>query len=482
MDISASYIEFHNEEVSPSLRRCAITCKGHASTARQPVHLTFVIDTSDSMNDSILSSQAAFSKLQQVKKSIEFLLPLLTPSDYVSMISFGDVSSIHLQQTVMNDEGKKQVQHILRDLRTDGCTNMSAGLLDVQEVLENSSLSMKQGVLLLTDGHANMGISTTNGLESIVTQMTGTNQSLTLTTIGYGKDHNAELLRSMAVVGSGSYNVVYTLEGIATTFGEVLGGLTTVVAQNVTIQLPYGSEVYSGYAKQMNGSHVSVKVGDVYAENEIIVLCDIPASTIIVKGVRMDTLDRLNISVAPTDSSETTPQNVQLAYYRHKVSQFLHKASEEGTPSNTLKQQVRTLLQEMRGLSYSSEVLVQMMIDDLEQILATRRVDPVSMIQHGAYLSLGRGLRSQNPPPSGEEDPHMNSIFSPAFRAMNQSGNIPPIPNEYTGVSEDEQTPLHTPQPQTPPRQNFQSALSPFSNRTQSRNTHIMRTASLQND
>ncbi len=282
MDVSASYIDFHGEEVRSTLRRCAITCKGHASTTRQPVHLIFVIDTSDSMNDSILSSQAGFSKLQQVKKSIEFLLPLLTNTDFVSMISFGDTSSIHLERTVMNEDGKKRVQGILRDLRTDGCTNMSAGLLDVQEVIQPTSI--KQGVLLLTDGHANMGVSTTSGLESIVNQMTNLNPSLTLTTIGYGKDHNAELLRSMAVVGSGSYNVVYNLEGIATTFGEVLGGLTTVVAQNVTIQLPYGSEVYSGYAKQMSGSHVTVKVGDIYAENEIVVLCDIPDGPIVVKG------------------------------------------------------------------------------------------------------------------------------------------------------------------------------------------------------
>ena len=166
MDVSASYIDFHSEELRSSLRRCAIVCKGHASTARQPVHLIFVIDTSDSMNDSILSSQAGFSKLQQVKKSIEFLLPLLTPTDFVSMISFGDVSTTHLQCVAMDDEGKKQVQLVLRDLRTDGCTNMSAGLLDVQEL---ANLSMKQGVLLLTDGHANMGVSTTSGLESIVT-------------------------------------------------------------------------------------------------------------------------------------------------------------------------------------------------------------------------------------------------------------------------------------------------------------------------
>ncbi len=474
MDVSASYIDFHSDEVTSSLRRCAITCKGHASTARQPVHLIFVIDTSDSMNDSLLSSQAGFSKLQQVKKSIEFLLPLLTPTDHVSMISFGDTSSIHLERTVMNEDGKKRVQGILRDLRTDGCTNMSAGLLDVQEVIQTSTI--KQGVLLLTDGHANMGVSTSSGLESIVNQMTNLNPSLTLTTIGYGKDHNAELLRSMAVVGSGSYNVVYNLEGIATTFGEVLGGLTTVVAQNVTIQLPYGSEVYSGYAKQMSGSHVTVKVGDIYAENEIIVLCDIPDGPIVIKGVRMDTLDRIHVNVTPTEAPETTPQNIQLAYYRHKVSQLLRKASEEGTPTDTLKQQVRTLLQEMRELSYSGEVLVQMMIDDLEQILTTRRVDTVSMVQHGAYLSLGRGLRSQNPEPG--EDPHINSFFSPAFGPMNQSVYIPPIPNEYTGVSDGDAEEA-IPQ-RTPSRPNLSSVLSPFSNRTQSQNTHVMRTASQQ--
>ncbi len=195
----------------------------------------------------------------------------------------------------------------------------------------------------------------------------------------------------------------------------------------------------------------------------------------------MDTLDRIHVNVTPTEVAETTPQNIQLAYYRHKVSQYLRKASEEVTPTDTLKQQVRTLLQEMRELSYSGEVLVQMMIDDLEQILATRRVDTVSMVQHGAYLSLGRGLRSLNPEPhmGGEEDPHVNSFFSPQHRALNFSGHIPPIPTEYTGVSEDEGEEANRPQ-RTPSRPNLSSVLSPFSNRTQSQNTHVMRTASQQ--
>lgn len=463
MEASATYINFHNEG---AMQRCAITLKGATTTNRQAVHIIFLIDTSDSMNDGMMSRQAAaLSKLDQVKRSIEFLLPLLLPTDFVSVISFGDISTIHCQQVAMNEEGRQQIQKVVRELRTDGCTNMSAGLLQIQEILDEVRTSVKQGVLLLTDGHANVGACTVPALENITQQIVNRNPSLTLTTIGYGQDHNTELMRAMAVAGSGSYNVVYNLEGIATTFGEVLGGLTTVVAQNVTIQLPYGSSPLTGYAIQNTGTHVLVKVGDIYAENEIIVLCDIPNNTITVKGVNMESLERLHILVSPSEAPEETPQNIQIAYYRYKVSKLLSDIGSSHI-SDEMKQKARDLLTEL--IPYNTSVLVQMMIDDLEQIVE-QRANHIDMAQHAAYLSLGRGLRSENP----HEEIQPRSFFSPPFQPMNNSGNdIDPIlsqEDDFVGVNDS----VH----QTP-RRNFSAVQSPFSNRVQNSHTITMRTSS----
>ncbi len=477
MDAQATFINFHNESSSAMLRRIAITIKGAESTARQPVHIIFVIDTSDSMNDSG-SQTSEISKLEQVKKSIEFLLPLLTPSDFVSMISFGDTSSVQCQGVAVTDEGRSQIQTILRKLHTDGCTNMSAGLLDIHEVIEETNLeSMKQGVLLLTDGHANVGISNVAGLSSIVQQLMNRNPSLTFSTIGYGQDHNAELMRTMAVTGSGSYNVVYNLEGIATTFGDVLGGLTTVVAQNVSIQLPYGTVVHSGYMTSNTSSHVTVKVGDVYAENEIIILCDISSdNTILVKGVDMRSLERLNISPIIADAPDETPQNIQLAYYRYKVSGILNQAANEHMMTDSLKLETQNLLNELRSVSYASDVLVQMMIDDLEQLIRVRHVNTTNVAQHSAFLSLGRGLRSENP----DEDPFGPVLSArPAFMSPQQRPMTPPIltqEDNFTDLDErEEDTNVRT-----PGRRTFSDIASPFSNRVQHHNIARMRTSSQQ--
>jgi Mg-chelatase subunit ChlD len=473
MDVQATFINFHTENSSAMLRRAAISIKGASSISRQPVHIIFVIDTSDSMNDNG-SRVSEISKLDQVKKSIEFLLPLLTPSDFVSMISFGDDSTVLCEGVAVTDEGRSLIQTKLRRLRTDGCTNMSSGLLDIHEVPNLSTL--KQGVLLLTDGHANVGVTNVAGLESIVHQLVNHNPSLTLTTIGYGHDHNAELMRSMAVAGSGSYNVVYNLEGIATTFGDVLGGLTTVVAQNVNIQLPYGTIVHAGYTTTNTSSHVTVKVGDVYAENEIIVICDLASDhNVTVKGVDMRSLERVSVSPVLVDAPEETPQNIQLAYYRYQVSGVLNEAAEEHIMSDTLKQKAQELLDELRGVSFVTDVLVQMMIDDLEQLVRVRHVDTTNVAQHSAYLSLGRGLRSEIPQ---EEDPFgpvhsaRPHFMSPAFRP-----STPPLTqqDDFTGLDEQENV-----SPSTPVRRTFSSVQSPFSNRVQTRNIATMRTSSQQ--
>ncbi len=466
----------------------AVIIRGDAAPAgaRNPVHLIFTIDISDSMSDA--------SKLQSVKRSMEFVIPLLAPEDLVSVITFGEQSSVILNKVPATETDT--ILYKVKALRTDGCTNMSAGLMNINDCLADSPPTHKAGVLLLTDGHANRGVSGADGLKQIVQQLLTASPTLTLTTVGYGHDHNIDLLREMATVGAGSYNIVYNLENVATTFGEVLGGLTTVVAQNVVAQFPPGSVLRTGYAVQTNADGVlQVRIGDVYAENEIIILATLPegATDVQITGHNMRTFAVIaaRVPVLPAAAPPSIPKNVEQANFRYRVSTLLKEAVAPGADKAVAKSKAEALLAELKDLSYADEQLVQMMIDDMETLLESLETPTHTwgagpalaamtsqMAQHSAYLALGRGMRTASAPvppspPLGPLGGQHVQFFGSPMAAMPSGVSV-------AGDPDDEVSPL-APAPSARQRTaRVDPDASPFMNAPQRHLTSLMRTSSQQ--
>ena len=389
LQISPSTLKMNSTASFYSETEVAVLINGCQSDIRQSVHLIFVVDVSDSMMDG--------RKLASVKQSLQFIMPLLAPSDLVSLVTFGENSEILLNKIQAID--KDIVLHAISSLQTNGCTNLSAGLMNIRDCLENSPASFKNGVLLLTDGHANRGISDSRGLKNLVSSILADYPSLTLTTVGYGHDHNINLLKEISATGNGSYNIVYNLENVATTFGEVLGGLTSVVAQNVSIQFPAGTTFKTGYPVE----GTCVKIGDVYSENEIIVLATVPTNPqICVKGHDMRTFALINESLVPYPFMPSAlgpgiPRNVEKALFRYRVSELLKKATNSRSAAAEVRQEAEVLLAELKALSYTEEQLIQLLIDDMETLLIEERTTVAvtsAMAQHSQYLATGRGLRT----------------------------------------------------------------------------------------
>jgi Mg-chelatase subunit ChlD len=441
--------------------KLAVTIKGSQSTTRQAVHFIFLIDVSGSMEDRVNhstlptrnSNSGEFeflqegSRLDSVKRSLEFLLPLFTQNDMVTLIEFGDESNVLAKAIQMDTQGKEKFERITRNLKTKGCTNMSSALLKVTELFQEdpdfwASPGHKHGVLLLTDGHANRGVFTPDGLMSIVAKLMTENSKLSLTTVGYGQDHNAELLKQAATTGSGSYNIVNSLEDVATTFGEVFGGLTTVVAQNVTVVLPANLVPMTAYSTDRTDTNTTIRIGDIYAEQEVIVLVEsYTGGHIQIIGHDMSDISRFDISVIPESIDQAT-KPIEIAEFRYKVAELLK------TPN---KEVAETLLTQFRELSYVEDNIIQMMIEDCETVIEVleqggrNRNTEVEMAQHSAYYGLGRGLRCA---PSVSLTPPVDPVNPQDLSQSRRTARV-----DYTS--------------------------SPFSNQTQQRSIAVMRSRTM---
>jgi len=470
MNTSSFYTQIQDDASIP--RDGGIILKGQTRNTRQPVHMMLLVDTSGSMEME--------QKLPSVKKSIQLLLELLSPEDRLSLVTFADDSKTFLNRATPTPEEREAMLYRIQNLRADGSTNMSAGLLEVRGLVEPPSSGRKQGLILLTDGHANIGVHSEEGLLEILRRIQSESPGLSLTTVAYGTDHNSEILTNMAKAGGGAYNVVTNLEDVATVFGDILGGLISVSAQKVEIQLPPGAVPMTSYRTETDSAGMtSVYIGDLYADAEVSVLFKSSPSQgpIRIKGTDMTTLDIIDTVIQPVllQNISDIPVSLIMAEYRQKVVALL-LALRRG--SSTARQEAQTLLQQIQDDDrIRTHPLQPILVDDIQQTLRiTQRGghltqnETVEMAQHSAFLSMARGLRTTTS--------HVPPMPQPTTRLRRQMA-APTLSRASTGGS-----PAHSP-PQSPratpmPAPALGHMTSPFANRIQTQLASVMRTMSSQ--
>merc|ERR1719230_1946906 len=96
----------------------------------------------------------------------------------------------------------------------------------------------------------------------------------TINTFGFGANHNAQLMKALAENGRGMYAFIENTDQIADTFAECLGGLVSVVGQNLKVQVQALNNVQinrclvKGYPVKVDipGKKHTISVKDVQSE------------------------------------------------------------------------------------------------------------------------------------------------------------------------------------------------------------------------
>jgi uncharacterized protein YegL len=358
--------------------------KGYATEIKQPIHLCVLIDTSGSMEEN--------NKLNNVITSLTFLLDHMSSNDYLSVITFDITAKLKVINKKLTEEGKVEIKTIIASLVAGGGTNMS-------DALQKSSLTLmkdtnfKQCILLLTDGHANIGSINPDELIPLVTNSIS---YTSFTSIGYGTDHNTNLLKSIATEGGGSYNVVSSLEDTASVFGDILGGLQTCIAQNVLIEYPTSSELLTSYAIRNN----DVYIGDLQSESEVYVFSNKQPI-----GISGKNLDGSHFIAVPVFDSSNNEQIIT-AYKRQQVASLMSDIQKDITvvgisdeKKAIYREKIIILQGEIQGmLENEMKDLLLNQLNKCIDILDTSHLDLVNvtvlMSQNSTAIGTGRGMIS----------------------------------------------------------------------------------------
>lgn len=223
--------------ISKNYQLVKIGIKGREVKAenRKPANLAFVIDVSGSMDIE--------NRLGLVKKTLGLLIKELRSNDRVGIVTYGSQAQIVLNSTA----NKEAIEEAVNGLFSEGSTNAEAGLWKgYQLASQNFDPNAINRVILCTDGVANNGETSSQGLLQQIEKFK--NKGITLTACGFGMgNYNDVLIEQLATKGDGTYYYIDDLSEAKRVFVEQLTGTLQVIAKDVKIQVEFDKETVSRY-------------------------------------------------------------------------------------------------------------------------------------------------------------------------------------------------------------------------------------------
>ncbi len=200
------------------------------SVPRQAATLQIVLDRSGSMSG---------DRLEGAKTALIDLVDRLDPTDNLGVLAFDTDIQLVVPAGPLVD--KLAVKHALAAIHPGGSTDLSSGYLRGLQEAQRVAGPTGATLLLVSDGHANAGITDPVQLGQVATR--ARTQNIVTSTLGFGLGYDERLLAALARGGAG--NELFAEEAdtaVALIAGEV-DGLLTQVAQAASLRLTWTEHV-----------------------------------------------------------------------------------------------------------------------------------------------------------------------------------------------------------------------------------------------
>ncbi|MEO6652496.1 MAG: von Willebrand factor type A domain-containing protein [Ilumatobacteraceae bacterium] len=204
---------------------------------RGPAVLTFVVDTSGSMDRD--------DRLGLVKASLSILVDELDDDDTVAIVTYDDNSGVVLEPTRVRD--RDDILDAIDRLRPGGSTNLEAGLREGYALAGDAYRSDGiNRVVLASDGVANVGVTDPDQLARMIRD--DADRGINLVTVGFGMGNfNDVTMEQLADQGDGFYAYVDTEDEAERLFEDELTSTLLTIAKDAKIQVEFDPAVVRSY-------------------------------------------------------------------------------------------------------------------------------------------------------------------------------------------------------------------------------------------
>jgi Ca-activated chloride channel family protein len=248
-----------------------------ASAQRLGRTLMLLLDRSGSMSG---------DPLEGAKDAISRLIRRLAPQDCLGLVIFDDQAELVIPPMLMADHNVEALQRAVSNISSRGGTDLSAGyLLALRETKRSLAETGHTGatVLLVSDGHANGGITDPTRLRKLAAKaLTG---GITTSTLGLGLGYDEYLLQELTTGGNGNHSFAPDVDTAVQAITQTVTDLLDVSVLAATLRITPKDQHVDGIRIRQDiplwrepGALV-VNLGDMYAgeERKLLITLDVPA-------------------------------------------------------------------------------------------------------------------------------------------------------------------------------------------------------------
>ena len=239
--------------------------------ARPPATLQVVLDRSGSMAD---------GRLQAALVAIDRLLARLGPDDRFGLVMFDDQVQVPVAAGPVGDGNR--ARSVLGQIHPGGMTDLASGYMrGIQEAQRVTPDDGSATLVLLSDGHANVGVTDMAVLEQFAT---GAQRArVSSSTVGVGLGYDEDLLAAIARGGSGNTHFAESGDDAGAALASEVDGLLTESVQAVSLTVRPSSDVaavrlYNDLPATPIDGGFMVELGNLHAaeQRRLILEADVP--------------------------------------------------------------------------------------------------------------------------------------------------------------------------------------------------------------
>ncbi len=200
-------------------------------------NLVFLVDVSGSMNRP--------DKLPLLQESFGMLIDELSAKDRVSIVTYANGVNVVLDGA--KGSNKRKIKSAMDDLFAGGGTNGGEGIKTAYKIAEENFIEGGNNrIILATDGDLNVGLTSVDELNDLVSRKKKSGVYLSVLGFGTGnlKDNRMETL---ADNGNGNYSYIDSLKEAKKVLVDELSANMLTVCKDVKFQVEFDPEVVKGY-------------------------------------------------------------------------------------------------------------------------------------------------------------------------------------------------------------------------------------------
>lgn len=200
-------------------------------------NLVFLLDVSGSMGEP--------DKLPLLQEAFGLLTDKLTAKDRISIVTYASEDTVVLQGAGGNE--KRKIKKALNSLVAGGGTWGSRGIVTAYALAEENFIKGGNNrIILATDGDLNIGMTTEEELEELISEKK--ESGIFLSVLGFGTENIKDnKMETLADKGNGNYAYIDCMQEAKKVLSEEMTATLLTVCKDVKLQVEFNPERVEAY-------------------------------------------------------------------------------------------------------------------------------------------------------------------------------------------------------------------------------------------